>query len=146
MTNALNLVRQPALVLDRMGFVLDWNSTAEGLFDDAIRVVNRRLMFADRKARAALDQLLDRMRATPDTASLLAAPIAVHRDGKRPVLIRVLPIAAAAKSPFLGARVLLKFADLGPKLGPDPRLLTSLFGDGCRGETRLADRRRGSTR
>jgi DNA-binding CsgD family transcriptional regulator len=44
------------------------------------------------------------------------------------VLIRVLAIASAARSPFLGARVLLTFADLRPKPGPDPRLLISLFG------------------
>jgi len=139
MTNALNLVRRPALVLDRMGVVLDWNSAAEGLFDDAIRVVNRRLMLAGRAARAALGQLLDRMRATPDAGSLPAVPIVVQREGKRPVLIRVLPIPGAAKSPFLGARVLLTFADLGPKPGPDPRLLASLFGLTA-AEARLASR------
>jgi DNA-binding CsgD family transcriptional regulator len=43
-------------------------------------------------------------------------------------LIRVLPIANAARGPFLGARVLFIFVDLGPKPGPDPRLLMSLFG------------------
>jgi DNA-binding CsgD family transcriptional regulator len=63
----------------------------------------------------------------------------VHRDSKRPALIRVLPIAAAAKSPFLGARVLLTFADLGPKPGPDPGLLASLFGLTA-AEARLASR------
>ena len=44
------------------------------------------------------------------------------------MLIRVLAIPSAARSPFLGARALLTFADLGPKPGPDPSLLVSLFG------------------
>jgi DNA-binding CsgD family transcriptional regulator len=129
MANALDHVRRPALVLDRMGFVLDCNAAADRLFDDEIRVANRRLTIRDRRARAALDGLIDRMRVTADAASLPAgAPIVVRRDGKQPLLIRVLPIAGAAKSPFLGARVLLTFTDLGPKPSPDPRLLALVFG------------------
>lgn len=128
-TNALNLVNRPALVLDRMGFVLDWNAAADRLFDSSMRVTNRRLMLHGHAARSALDQLIDRIRATPDTVSFsMDSAIVVHRNGKRPVLIRMLPIPNTARSPFLGARVLLIFADLGPKPGPDPRLLKSLFG------------------
>jgi DNA-binding CsgD family transcriptional regulator len=112
-----------------MGFVLDCNAAADRLFDHSIRVANRQLMLQGHEARSALNRLIDRMRATSDTASLPAgSPIVVHRNGKRPVLITVLPIAGAARSPFLGARVLLTFTDLGPKPGPDPRFLTRVFG------------------
>ena len=38
------------------------------------------------------------------------------------------PICGEARSPFLGARALLTFDDMGPKPGPDPRLLISIFG------------------
>jgi DNA-binding CsgD family transcriptional regulator len=129
MTNTLSLVRRPALALDRMGCVLDCNAAADRLFDSEIRVANRQLRIRDHKARAALDRLIDRMRVTADTASLpTGPPIVVQREGKRPVVIRALPISGAARSPFLGARALLTFADLGPKPGPDPRLLVSAFG------------------
>ena len=112
-----------------MGFVLDCNAGADRLFDDDIRVAHRRLRVRDHKARAALDQLADCIRATADTTSLPAgSPIVVQREGKQPVLIRALPISGAARSPFLGARALLTFADLGPRPGPDSRLLVSVFG------------------
>jgi hypothetical protein len=58
------------------------------------------------------------------------------------VLIRVLPISGAAKSPFLGARALLTFDDLGPKPGPDPRFLRSIFSLTA-AEAKLVARERG---
>jgi len=42
-TNALNLVCQPAIAIDRFGFVLDANAGAEALFDAHIRVKSKRL-------------------------------------------------------------------------------------------------------
>ena len=41
--NALELIRQPALALDRMGYVLGVNASADNFFDDEVRVPNRRL-------------------------------------------------------------------------------------------------------
>jgi len=38
------------------------------------------------------------------------------------------PIGGRARSPFLGAPALLTFDDMGPKPGPAPRLLISIFG------------------
>lgn len=128
MTDALKLVKQAALVIDRLGFVLACNAEADRLFDDDIRIVNRRLIVRDREARHAFNVLLDQLRVTPDTASLPATPIIVRRDGRATVLIRILPISGAARSPFLGARALLTFTELGAKPGPHPRLLSSLFG------------------
>jgi hypothetical protein len=72
MTNALDLVKRPALVLDRVGLVLDWNAAADRLLDNSIRITNRRLMLHGHAARSALDQLVDRIRETPDTATLQA--------------------------------------------------------------------------
>jgi DNA-binding CsgD family transcriptional regulator len=128
MTDALSLVQRPALVVDRMGCVLACNAEAERLFGDDIRVSNRRLFLHDPQARSALAELLDRMRTTPDTDSLPADPIVVRRAGGHPVVIRVLPVPAAARSPFLGARALLTLTEPRPQPGPEPRLLASLFG------------------
>jgi DNA-binding CsgD family transcriptional regulator len=127
-TNALDMVRQPALALDRSGFVLESNASAEQLFDEEIRVTNRRLILGDRRARAALSDLIDRLGIIPDTAALPAEPIVVQRATRRPLLIRVLPIDGAARNPFLGARVLLVFSDLARQ--PEPRMdvLAKTFG------------------
>jgi len=127
-TNALNLVRQPAVIVDRLGFVLDTNAIAEELFDDEIRVHNRRLCVADRHARAELERFVDAIRVGADTDPLPTDPIVVRRQIKPPVLIRVLPIEAAARSPFLGARALLILLDLGERAAPDCGSLARVFG------------------
>jgi DNA-binding CsgD family transcriptional regulator len=137
MTNALELVNQPALALDRSGFVLDMNAAAERILDDEVRVRNRRLCVRDRQANAALDALIDRLRTTPDTAALPGAPIVVQRSKKRPLVVRVMPVDGAACIPFLGARVLLVLSDLDGKPLPDAALIARLFGLSP-AETRLA--------
>jgi DNA-binding CsgD family transcriptional regulator len=126
--NALNLVRQPAVILDRLGFVLDTNAAADQLFDSEIRVRNRRLDVTDRRARAELERLVDAIRAASDTTPLPAGPIVVRRQTKPPVLIRVLPVEPAARNPFLGARALLILLDLSDQRPPPSRLLVASFG------------------
>jgi DNA-binding CsgD family transcriptional regulator len=128
MSNALGLVNRPALAVDRLGFVLDINAPAEALFDDDIRVTNRRLWVRDQKARRALDTFIDQLRARPDTAVLPAAPIVVQRQAKRPLLVRILPIDGAARSPFLGARALLVLSDFSKKRVVPADLLGAAFG------------------
>jgi DNA-binding CsgD family transcriptional regulator len=126
--NALHLVRQPAVILDRLGFVLDANAAADQMFDSEIRVSNRRLAVTDGRARAELERVADALRAAGDGTPLPAEPIVVRRQFKPPVLIRVLPIEAAARSPFLGARALLTLLDLSERRRPPSRVLATSFG------------------
>jgi DNA-binding CsgD family transcriptional regulator len=126
-THALGLVDQPALTLDQQGFVLDCNAAAERIFDDEIKIKNRRLNLCGQWATAALTETMDRLRTTPDTAAMTAAPIVVQRAAKRPLVIRILPVPGAARSPFLGARALLVFSDLDSTSGPRPEVLSQTF-------------------
>lgn len=137
MTNALQLVRQAALALDRSGAVVGMNPAAEQIFDDEFSVRNRRIFVRDKKARSALDAFIDQMRTMPDTAALPAAPIVVHRQRKRPLIIQVLPVDGAARTPFLGARVLLALSDLDCEVKPDSTTYAKAFGL-SRAETALA--------
>jgi hypothetical protein len=108
-TDTLQSIRQAAIAIDRLGFVLGANASAEKMFDDNLRIRNRRLFFADADARKQFDTLTDRMRVTPDFAPLSVEPSVISRKAQRPVVVRVLPVPAAARSPFLGARALLTF-------------------------------------
>ena len=137
MTNVLGQVQQPALVLDRQGFVLSTNSAADAGFDQEIRVRNRRLAVKDKAASARLDQLVDMIRCTPEGAALPAQPILIRRTAKPPVALRVLPIDGAARNVFLGARALLILSNLLPPTPPDPGLIAQAF-DLTRAESRLA--------
>jgi DNA-binding CsgD family transcriptional regulator len=126
-TNAFDAVRQPAIAIDRSGFVLDANQSTEAIFDDCIRIKNGRLVIGDSQAKGSLDNLMDRLRVTPDTAVLPCEPIVIRRERKSPIVIRVLPVHGAARTPFLGARALLTFTAVAPKPGPKAALLCKAF-------------------
>jgi DNA-binding CsgD family transcriptional regulator len=127
-TNALNAVRRPAIAIDRFAFVLDANPAMDCVFDDCIHVRNRKLFVADVEAKSCLERLTDRLRTTADTDVLPCEPIVVRRKRRAPVVIRVLPVHGAARTPFLGARVLLTFVSIEPRPGPKSSLLAKLFG------------------
>ncbi len=125
-TDALSLIHQPALVLDRSGAVIGTNEAAERIFDDDIRVRGRRLHVADKSAAAALGALIDRMTLSADPPP--AQPITIHRPAKKPIIARIHPLPAAARSPFLGARALLILSSLAPKPPLSTHLLAGTFG------------------
>jgi DNA-binding CsgD family transcriptional regulator len=125
-TEALSLIHQPALVLDRNGMVISVNKAAEDIFDDDIRVRGRRLHVQDKAAAAALSALTDRM--TLSAGPPPSAPITIRRPPKKPVIARIHPIPDAARSPFLGARALLILSTLAPKPPLSAGLLTGTFG------------------
>ncbi|GJD61240.1 helix-turn-helix transcriptional regulator [Methylobacterium frigidaeris] len=121
----LDQVAQAALALDGAGRVIGVNRRAEAVFDAAFRVGDGALRIADPRARdemAGLIEALSPRRATP------AGPILVPRRDRRPLILRVLPLIEAARSPFLGARALLLVTDLEAERRPDPALLAPVFG------------------
>jgi DNA-binding CsgD family transcriptional regulator len=126
--NALNAVRLPAIALDRLGFVLDANRGAEDLFDADICIKDRRLAVWDAAARQDLEKLVERLPVTSDLATLPCTPIVVRRREKRPVILRVVPVHGAARTPFLGARVLLTLTSLESRPWPNAATLTRTFG------------------
>jgi DNA-binding CsgD family transcriptional regulator len=126
-SNALHRLGHPALALDRLGFVLGANESAEGIFDDEICVRNRRLTVRDQEARSALADFVDQLGTSADRAALPVAPIVVRRAGKQPLVIRVMPVDGAARTAFLGARALLIFSDVDKKSPPPSAVLTQIF-------------------
>lgn len=137
MIAVLNLIRQPALALDPNGCVLGANAAAEAIFDDDLRVRGRRLLVRDRRAAADLAALVHQLPTAPDTVTIMAAPIIVRRDGRRPLVIHGSSLGAAARGSLCGACVLLVVNDLRPRPGPDPSLIARAFGL-TRAEARLA--------
>jgi DNA-binding CsgD family transcriptional regulator len=127
-TDALNCVRQPAVAIDRFGFVLDANAATQAIFDEHVRIRDRRIFIGDPQAKSCFDKLIDGLRVTPDTAALPCEPIVIRRDGRGPVIVRVLPVHGAARTPFLGARALLTFSSIEPKPRPTAALLSKAFG------------------
>ncbi|MBR1267948.1 helix-turn-helix transcriptional regulator [Bradyrhizobium sp. AUGA SZCCT0222] len=106
-TNALAFIKRAAIALDRFGSVIDINPSAEAALGGDIRIIGQRLVISDRRAQATFNNFLDRLRTASDVDALGVAPIVVRRAGKPPIVVRVLPVDGAARSPFLGARAIL---------------------------------------
>jgi DNA-binding CsgD family transcriptional regulator len=103
-TNAFNFIRKAAISLDRFGAVIETNASAEAIFGDDIYIRDRRLFIRDKRAKTVFDDFLGQLRTTADINPLSVAPIVIRRAHKQPIVIRVLPVDGAARSPFLGAR------------------------------------------
>ncbi|MBV9428244.1 MAG: helix-turn-helix transcriptional regulator [Bradyrhizobiaceae bacterium] len=134
---ALDGLGEPAIALDRLGFVLDMNAAAEEIFDDEFRVRGRRLFVRDPQAKSLLDAFIARSCIMPDTGPLAVTTFVVRRRAKRPLFIRIVPIAGAARAPFVGGRALLLMSDLSRKSHPQTDVLVQTFGL-SRAEARLA--------
>lgn len=117
--------------------MIDVNAAAQALFDDSIRVHNRRLIVRDKQAESDLELLNCQLLATADFETSAAKPILIRREGKAPILLRTLPISGPARSAFVGARALLTLTELCAKPGPDPIEISRAFGL-SRAEARLA--------
>jgi DNA-binding CsgD family transcriptional regulator len=128
MIGVLDRLRQPAVVLDHLGKVIDLNTAAAAGLDDDIRITNRQLVVRDKAAAARLDQLVSMIRAMPEGAALPAEPILVRRNRRRSVVVRVLPVDGAARTVFLGARAILLLSNLSPPQAPEASLISQALG------------------
>ena len=141
--NALDLVGRPAIALDRFGLVLGVNQAAETIFDDEFRIRNRRLFASDHRTNRELRALADGLLSTSESEPLPALCIVVRRRGKPITIAKTLPVHAAARNPFLGARVLLVFSEAKVCARLSVDYLGGVFGlDSHRGEARDFARRR----
>jgi DNA-binding CsgD family transcriptional regulator len=128
-TSALDAVHRPAIAIDHFGFVLGVNTAVQRIFGADIGVRGKRLWFSDPQARGRLEDLIQQMTAGSDLAPLSGpGPIVVRRKDKSPIVVDALPVPAAARSPFLGARVILTLVPVEPKPRPDAALIARTFG------------------
>jgi DNA-binding CsgD family transcriptional regulator len=125
-TDALSTVRYAAVAIDQFGLVLDANPPAEAVFDDSLYIRNRRLLISDPQSRSSLDALIQRLIALPDELPGVQS-IVIRRNGKLPIIAKVLTVPAAARN-LLGARAILTFVPIEPKARPDASLLSKTFG------------------
>lgn len=125
--NAFEMIKEPALSLAWNGTVLDANNSVAALFDSNFRVRNGRLFLRDRETLEAIEGLLsgetDHRLDPSETPRIFFA----RRRGRRPLSIKVMPVHGAARSPFLGARLILTFRDLDEIRRPSANVLSRAF-------------------
>src|SRR3984893_16794141 len=120
-------MRLPAIALDQRGFVADVNAAAETIFDNDVKIKDRRLFVRDSVARALLKEVIDQLRTSPRLNPLATDPIIVQRQDKMPVIVRIWPFDWAADLPTQEVRALLTLNALGPKPGPPAAILAKTF-------------------
>ena len=114
-TAALNAMRLPAIALDQHGFVADVNAAADAVFDDNIKIKDKRLFIRDPSARALLKEAIDQLKDLPRLAPF--EPVIVPRIDKLPVIVRIWPFDGPAHPPGQDVRALLTLNALGPSQG-----------------------------
>ncbi len=126
-TAALDAMRLAAVALDQDGFVADVNAAAEAIFDNDVKIKDRRLFVRDSAARALLKEAIDHLKASPRLSPLPTGPIIVQRQDKLPVLVRIWRFGGAAPLPAREVRAFLTLNALGPKPGPPAAILARTF-------------------
>ena len=79
--------RLPAIALDQDGFVAEVNAAAEAIFDNDVKIKDRRLFVRDPAARALLKEVIDQLRTSPRLNPSATDPIIVQRQDKLPVIV-----------------------------------------------------------
>jgi len=126
-TSALNMLHLPAIALDRRGYVVDVNAAADMIFDDYVKIKDKRLFLRDPEARAILKASLDALTNPANLKSLLAEPIIVQRRDKLPVILRIWLFEGPNHAPEQDVQALVTLNALGPKPGPPAAILAKTF-------------------
>jgi DNA-binding CsgD family transcriptional regulator len=122
-TATLNAMRLPAIALDRHGFVADVNSAAEAVFDNNIKIKDRRLFVRDLDSRTLIKDAIDQLSGPSGSNSLAVEPVIVPRTDKLPVIVRIWPF----DGPEQEVRALMTLNALGPRPGPPATILAKTF-------------------
>jgi DNA-binding CsgD family transcriptional regulator len=126
-TAALNAMRLPAIALDQNGFVADVNAAADAVFDNNIRIKDRRLFVSDPDSRTLLKAAIDQLKILLPLNSLVFEPVIVPRTEKLPVILRIWPFDGLAHRPEQEVRALLTLNALGPRPGPPAAIVAKTF-------------------
>lgn len=126
-TNALNIMRLPAIALNQHGLVIDVNIAAGAVFDDDVMIKDKRLFVRDLQARGRLKASLDGVGNFVQSKSLIAEPIIVQRRDKLPVILRIWPVEGLTQASEQDLKMLVTLNALGQKAGPPAAILAKTF-------------------
>jgi DNA-binding CsgD family transcriptional regulator len=126
-TAALNAMHLPAIAIDWHGFVVNVNAAAEVIFDNNIKIKDRRLFIRDVDARTLLKDAIDQLKDSPRLGSQTLEPVIVPRSDKLPVIVRIWPFVGPENPPAQEVRVLLTLNALSPRPGPPAAIIAKAF-------------------
>jgi len=125
-TNALNIICLPAIVLDRHGMVAEVNAHAHAVFDSDIYIKDDYFCLRDREAGARLKAALNEMTLPVKLKSSIAERILVQRRDKPPVVLQTFLFEEPTQSSEQEVRAVVMLTtrrpDSGNPQGSSPRI------------------------
>jgi DNA-binding CsgD family transcriptional regulator len=103
------------------------SAAAEVVFDNNIKIKDRRLFVRDLDSRNLLKEAIDQL-ANPSRPNPLALePVIIPRTDKLPVILRIWPFGGPAQPPAQEVLALLTLNASGPRPGPPATILAKTF-------------------
>lgn len=125
--NSFDQIGKAVMAIDETGRFIHANAAAQQLLGAFIHLSGGRLMIRDRHAAAEYSKIIERLRGLREGKILCAPPIVVRRENAAPLVIRMLPVDGAAKSPFLCARALLLLHEVARPTKSDWQMFSRAF-------------------
>jgi hypothetical protein len=126
-TNALDMMCLPAIVLDRHGFVVEVNAHAHAVLDVDIYIKDDYFSIRDREACARLKTSLNEMTKPVQLKSSIAEPILIQRRDNLPVVLRTLPFNEPTQSPEQEVHAVVMLPTQKPDPGHPQRLSPRIY-------------------
>ena len=136
LTDMFGSLGKPALLLDRLGHVVEFNSAAQGLMPDTLSIRRQKVQLNDDGATEALDDAVGTM-LRPASRLHTFGPILVRRKFGPGLAISLTALSGQPMSPFARARLLVLINDLGARPLAKAEQLSQAFGL-TPGEAKLA--------
>ncbi len=136
LTDLFASLGKPALLLDRFGCVVEFNTTARDLMPDTLLIRRQKVQLGDRRAMQLLDEAIGTM-LRPASAVRTAGPILIRNELGPAFSISLTALTGPPASPFARARILLLLNDLGARPMVRAEQLSRAFGLSS-GEAKLA--------
>jgi DNA-binding CsgD family transcriptional regulator len=114
-------------LLNRRGEVVRLNRAAEALFNNGLRIIDRRITSHDHAATAALDRALHQL-LWIGAPSGLTPPVVLPRGEHRPILAYPVKLQSISRNVFADCQVLLVLVDLEQRSRPSEAMLQTAFG------------------
>jgi DNA-binding CsgD family transcriptional regulator/PAS domain-containing protein len=121
----LEAMDEAAILLDGQGRVLEMTGAAESLMGDSFTVIGRQVSSLHKGVARKIGVAVQKAIAEGPDGS---PPLRIERQGKRPLLIDLLPVPNRFDGVFFFARFMLLITDLERQPLPSTTLLRQVFG------------------
>jgi DNA-binding CsgD family transcriptional regulator len=127
LAEAFEVLGSAAVIVDYLGRVILANGATEATLTGELRIVKGRLSALEHNVSRRIEELVFQA-ASSRRGAALKPPVAVPRQGRRPLVVYAVPLVGEALDIFSAARALVIVVDLGARTVPAVAHLRQVFG------------------